>query len=235
MIDFILDILFPKYCVGCRKNGSYICPICFSKISFVTSYFCTVCGKDSFNGLTHPKCVTAYGIDGVISVIEYKGIVKKLLYQFKYEPYLSDLKGILGKLLYEGVIQNEAFNQTLEGKEVWITSVPLSHKRELKRGYNQSNLLGKELSSHLKLPYGSRLLFRKKETKPQFELKREDRFRNMKGAFALNEEYKEKIKGKVVFIVDDITTTGSTLAECGKVLKRKGANKVLGIVLAHEV
>lgn len=222
--------------MGCRRGGGYICANCFAKISFVTSYFCAACGKGSIDGLTHPKCRTPQGIDGIISAIEYKGIVKKLIYQFKYEPYLSDLKKSLGRLLYEGIIQNEAFNTVLEeGKEVWITCVPLSKKRERRRGYNQSDLLGKELGGYLHVPYGSKLLIRKRETKPQFELKREERFKNMKGAFELDTKYKEKIKGKVVFIVDDITTTGSTLSECGKVLKKAGASTVLGVVLSHEV
>lgn len=184
------------------------------------------------DGMTHPKCRTRYGIDGIISSIAYKGIVKKLVYQFKYRPYLSDLKTILGKLLYEGVIQQEAFEKFVSDKNVLITAVPLHKTRERKRGYNQSELLAKELSVSLKIPYCA-LLVRDRQTKPQFELKKEERTKNILGAFTQNPKLKTQ-NLKCVILVDDITTTGATLRECAKMLKKSGAVKVLGITLAHE-
>ncbi len=185
------------------------------------------------DGMSHPKCKTRYGIDGIISSIAYKGIVKKLLYQFKYEPYLSDLKAILGKLLYEGVIQQEAFEKFVVSDKVVIAAVPLHKSRERKRGYNQSELLAKELSVSLKIPYCA-LLVRDKLTKPQFELKKEERTKNTLGAFSLNPKLKTQ-NSKYIILVDDITTTGATLRECAKMLKKSGgAVKVLGITLAHE-
>lgn len=219
----------------CRRAGSYICPNCFSKISFVSNYFCAVCGKNSIDGLTHPKCRTRYSIDGIISAIAYKGIVKKHLYQFKYKPFLSDLKVPLGKLLYEGMIQNEVFNRFISNdREVWITSVPLHKMRENKRGYNQSALLAKELSEKLKIPYAASLLIRAKSTRPQFELKREERRKNIKDAFFANDKLITNNKIRKIILVDDITTTGATLSECGKILKKSGVKSVLGVTLAHE-
>lgn len=193
-----------------------------------------MCQKGSIDGMTHPKCQTAYGVDGIISSIVYKGIVKKLLYQFKYRPYLSDLKVILGKLLYEGLIQQEALEKFISGKNVWITSVPLHKSRERMRGYNQSDLLAKELSRALNIGYVPNILGRIKATKPQFELKKEERKKNILGAFSLNKKFQKDIKGKQIILVDDIATTGSTLQECGKILKQGGAEKVLGVTLAHE-
>ncbi len=233
MFDFIATLLFPKRCIRCRKSGEYICDNCFATISFLQYQLCGVCQKGSIDGLTHPKCRTKYGIDGIISSIAYKGIVKKLLYQFKYKPYLSDLKLILGKLLFEGIIQHESFANYISDKNVWITSVPLHKTRERRRGYNQSELLAKELSLSLKIPYHS-VLTRDKQTKPQFELKKEERIKNILGAFSVNPKFQKKIKGKKILLVDDITTTGATIRECGKILKKGGASKVLGITLAHE-
>lgn len=215
-------------------GGGYICAPCFSKITFLDYQFCGICQKGSIDGLTHPKCKTPYAIDGILSSIAYKGIVKKLIYQFKYSPYLSDLKSILGKLLYEGIIQQEAFAKFLENKNVWIVCVPLHVSRERKRGYNQSDLLAKELSVKLEIPYVQNVLIREKQTKPQFELKKDERRKNILGAFGINLKLKTKIRGKNIIIVDDITTTGATLRECGKILKQSGAGKVLGVTLAHE-
>ena len=234
MFDFIASLLYPKRCVGCKKSGSYICDNCFAKISFLDYQLCGVCQKGSIDGLTHPKCQTPYSIDGIISSIAYKGIVKKLLYQFKYKPFLSELKVPLSKLFYEGLIQQEAFSNFIQNNNVLITAVPLHVLRERKRGYNQSELLGIELSKMLSLPYVSNLLIRIKQTRPQFELTKEERKKNILGAFSLNPKFKQKTKGKQIVLVDDITTTGATLRECGKILKQSGVVKVLGVTLAHE-
>ncbi len=193
-----------------------------------------MCQKGSIDGLTHPKCRTRNGIDGIYSAISYKGIVKKLLYQFKYPPYLADLKGILGKLLYEGLIQQEAFIKFLEHDNVMITAVPLHKERERKRGYNQSELLAKGLALSLKKPFVSKVLYRQKQTKPQFDLKKEERAKNILGAFMISSKFKSILKGKSVILIDDITTTGATLRECTKILKKSGAAKVIGVTLAHE-
>ncbi|MDO8269976.1 MAG: ComF family protein [Candidatus Levybacteria bacterium] len=234
MLDFFVSLLYPKKCVRCKKNGAYICDNCFAGISFLEYQLCAICQKGSIDGLTHPKCRTKYGIDGIISSIAYKGIVKKLLYQFKYPPYLSDLKQILGRLFYEGLIQQESFMKYIEEKSAVITSVPLHISREKKRGYNQSELLGLELSKRLNLPFSSGLLIRKVRTKPQFELTKEERKSNILGVFIVAPKFEKQIKGKRIILVDDISTTGSTLRECAKILKKSGAEKVLGVTLAHE-
>lgn len=184
--------------------------------------------------MTHPFCRTPYGIDGIISAIAYKGIVKKLLYQFKYKPYLSDLKGILGRIFYEGLIQEEAFIYFINQKNVTVTSIPLHLQRFRKRGYNQSELLAKEISRRLSLKFNPNVLIRIIQTKPQFELSKEERRKNLRGAFDISKEFKGNIKGGVVILVDDITTTGATLRECAKTLKTHGVKKVLGVTLAHE-
>ncbi len=234
MLDFIASLLYPKKCIKCRKSGAYICDSCFSAIKFLDFQTCAVCQKGSIDGLTHPRCRTAYGIDGIISSIAYKGIVKKLLYQFKYSPFLSDLKTILGKIFYEGLIQQEAFVSFITSKRIYIISVPLHPMRLKKRGYNQAELLGKELSSSLNIKYIPGVLLRKVNTRPQFDLKKGERGKNILGAFSINPKFQKRIKGKRFLLVDDITTTGSTLRECSKILKKSGAVRVIGVALAHE-
>ena len=241
-----LDVLFPKRCVRCKKVGEYICSDCFARISFDTQLICLVCGKPSIDGLTHPKCQGKSTIDGAFCGVVYKDIIRKLLYQFKYEPYLTDLQPILSDLLYESLIQQQAFMQALATRPV-LVPIPLSNKRLRQRGYNQAELYAKGLSEKLGLEI-QHLLERGKETRPQFGLSKEERQDNMKDAFSIVIPakagiYKNKTwipdqvrddKWKTAFLVDDILTTGSTLYEAAKVLKKNGFEKVWGIAFARE-
>lgn len=117
---------------------------------------------------------------------------------------------------------------------MWITAVPLYKSRECKRGYNQAELLAKELSKKLNIQFVANVLMREKQTKLQFELKKEERKKNVLDAFCLNSKFNNKLSGVKIILVDDITTTGSTLQECEKILKKSGVEKVLGVTLAHE-
>lgn len=240
----LLDFIFPKRCVGCGKFGEYVCPACFSFITFAEHGFCTVCQKGAIDGLTHPVCRTRYEIDGVFASLIYAGIVKRMIRQFKYKPYILDLRGALGELMYEGLIQKELFVKLLRNKCV-IVSIPLHKDRMRQRGYNQSQVLARGLDEKLKKERfverngGGQIIFgdvmdRVKQTKPQFGLTQAERLENMKGAFVIRREYKEGIKSMpVVFLVDDIVTTGATFREASRLFKRSGAGKVYGIALAH--
>lgn len=189
-----------------------------------------MCSRPAISGLTHPSCHKRYGIDGVFSSLVYKGVTKKLIYQFKFEPYLSDLSSTLGELLYEGIIQQEAFFKAQNSNAI-LVPIPLHKSRYRKRGYNQALLLAGDLGKRLAMPVRP-LLTREKLTKTQVGLTLEERRENIKGAFAL--ESKElQLSEMTIFLVDDILTSGATLAEAAKVLKKAGAEKVWGITLAH--
>jgi ComF family protein len=230
----LLDFLFPKKCVGCGKFGDYICFSCFTKLSTSVAPRCLICGKNSFDGMTHPICIGKYTIDGYFASLNYKGIVKKLLYQFKYQPYLTDLHTTLTDLLHDALIQDELFANIL-AKQPLLIPIPLSKSKLRKRGYNQSEMLAKNLGKRLDLPVQN-LLIRIKETKPQYGLKREDRIMNMEDAFSIAYGISHIAYGKNrnVFLVDDVLTTGSTLLEAAKILKKNGFGKVYGVVLAQD-
>lgn len=259
----ILDILFPQHCVGCRKLGSYICENCFANISFDTNSICLVCGRPSIDGMTHPKCRSKFIIDGSFCAINYKGVVKKLVYTFKYKPYVTDLKDMLSDLFYESLIQKELFIKALAFKPI-LVPVPLTLSRLKNRGYNQAELLARGLSEKFSLP-DVNILERVKATKPQFGLKREERIKNISGAFGINKGVKnfvilseseesprnvgsnksrdpssrqrrtqdDKLEHSA-FLVDDILTTGATLSEAAKILKKNGFAKVWGVSLTRD-
>ncbi len=228
----ILDFIFPKRCVNCRKFGAYICANCFTYISFNEIGTCIVCQKPAIGGLTHPVCKTRYTPDGVFSSLVYKGVVKKLVYKFKYNPNLTDLKSTLTDLFYEGIIQKEAFYKLLDTKSVFVP-VPLHKSRSRVRGYNQSFIMAAGIGKKFDIEVWD-CLERVKNTKTQVGLKKEEREANIKGAFAVKKSYSSKIKNIAeVFLVDDVVTSGATLKEATKVLKKAGVGKVYGITLAH--
>lgn len=230
----LLDIFFPKKCVGCRKFGEYLCPNCFATLSFIVNPKCLVCNKPSFDGLTHPKCRGKYTVDGYFAALNYKGVLKKLVYQFKYAPYLTDLQTVLGDLLFEQIIQEELFNKVLQKNPI-LVPIPLSHAKLRKRGYNHAEILAKNLGKRFGLSVEN-VLQRVKQTKPQYGLKREERTRNIKGAFEIVQSSLLKVESKKrpIFLVDDIVTTGSTLLEAANVLKRNGFKSVYGVILAQD-
>lgn len=178
---------------------------------------------------THPVCRGRYTIDGACASLVYNGIVKKLVYQFKYNPYLTDLAPTLGELLYEGIIQKPMFQKAIETKPVFVP-VPLYSKKLRKRGYNQAELLAKFLAKQVQLPVAS-LLERTKKTHTQVGLNKTERKANIAGAFQVNKKVKQP--PSAVLLIDDVLTTGSTLSEAASVLKRAGVKKVWGITLAQ--
>ena len=230
-----MNLLFPKYCINCRKLGDYICPNCFSFISFDQTAICPSCNRQSINGLTHPKCQTKYGLDGIFSTLSYKGIVKKLVYNFKYNPYLADLKNLLAELFYEGLIQKEDFYNIYKkfSNKLILVPIPLYKSRQKARGYNQAEILAGELSKKFNIKTFP-VLKRVKKTVSQVGLSKIDRRQNVKESFEVNENLKSAAKDYYIFLVDDVFTTGATLTEACKVLKRHGAKKVWGLTLARD-
>jgi ComF family protein len=101
-----------------------------------------------------------------------------------------------------------------------IVPVPLHPRRLRERGFNQSGLLAGEFARRIKAPVSYDALRRKSQTLPQTRLNREERLRNVKGAFEISDA--GKVRGRRILLVDDVFTTGTTLSECARTLKRKG-------------
>jgi competence protein ComFC len=228
----LLDFLYPKKCVNCRKLGEYLCPDCFSKIRYNEQFICPECARGSVTFFTHPGCQKRGGIDGILSVTNYNNITKKLIYNFKYSPYIKNLAVIISDLMIAGLEQNEVFYRFLEKYNPVIIPIPLSDKRLRQRGYNHSELLSNYVAQYFKLKETPKILKRIKETKPQFKLKKDERIKNIANAFGIHKNAKIP---EFVILVDDIATSFSTLKEAARVLKRAGVKKVIGITFAREI
>lgn len=225
---FILDTLFPISCLSCGEEGNFICLDCKGTMKTLEHQRCIVCQKQTPFGLTHPGCQTSHGADGLISFYDYHDekvaqIIIKGKYSFVYGAY-----DILGKILAQK-IKND--HQHLLSMPFTLTPIPLHSSRQRWRGFNQAEILCETLSKEFGLPCTS-LLVRCKITKVQKDLKKEQRLKNVSDAFKLKADV--NIKGKSIILVDDVTTTGSTLQEAAKVLKRNGAAKVICLTVARD-
>src|SRR5258708_283605 len=164
-----LEFIFPKRCVQCKKPGSYLCEDCFAFLSFDAKSLCLVCQRPIPDGMTHKACLGKYAIDGCFSAIPYNRTAKKLIYSFKYSPFVSDLRKIIGELLYEYLLQNEAFQKLIKDENWVFVPIPLHSEKLRKRGYNQARILSEELSKKFNFKVLD-ILKREKKTSSQFGL-----------------------------------------------------------------
>ena len=226
----LLDIFFPKFCLGCGKEGIYLCQDCRA---------CLEVSEDSFCLCQNPKRLIEEGkcrkckskeLDGLYFGVSYQNkLIKKLIRQFKYEPFIKELAKPLTDLIITHFLLLDKAHNFWEGKI--LVSIPLSKRKLKKRGFNQAEEVAEELSKIFKIPLIFNCLVKIKETPPQAELSEKERKENIKGLFLVKE--KEEVKDKKILLVDDVYTTGATMEEAAKVLKEAGAKEVRGIVVAR--
>src|SRR3989338_1792684 len=232
-MNLILDLLFPKRCVGCKKLDTYFCKDCITNI-LQTDLVCPKCEKLAVGGQTHPVCKRKYGLDGLWSLGIYQGSLREAIKQLKYGK-VKELAEILVDVTVEYWAKYQPFilDQITKDEGVgWaIIPVPLHWWRENDRGFNQSSLIGQTLSKKLGLAYFDALK-RVRYTKPQVKLKGFGRHQNIRNAFSLSPNILIS-QSPNILLLDDVWTTGSTLRECFYVLKRNGAKKVWAITLAR--
>lgn len=180
-------------------------------------------------GETHKLCRSGFSLDGLTSTFGYTDPIKQAIHRFKYKPFIEKLAPVLAKLMLDDFNKRPGFKFFLKSKPV-LVPIPLHWWRKHLRGYNQIELLVKELERQLNLPYAD-LLIRKKFTKPQSELSFKKRKSNVFGIFEAEEKHRHLPKN--IILVDDVWTTGSTLKSAGLVLKRKGVTGVWGLTLAR--
>lgn len=205
--NLFLDFLFPRLCVNCQREGSYLCQDCFSLIDIAERQELAFC-----------YCAVSYE----------NFVVKKLINQFKYEPYIKEIAEPLSSLIIAHLIN---LDKELSFQDFILVPIPLDKKKLKKRGFNQAAEIAKELSKKLGIPVFEDVLIKTKQTPAQVELKKEEREKNIKGAFFCQKP--EIVQARKIFLVDDIYTTGATLEEGCRALYLAGASKVWGLVAAH--
>ncbi len=212
----ILDLIYPNVCGMCNKvSKNNICNKCYIKIKELEKMY----------------KLDTYGkyFDEGFSLFKYDGIIRDKIidYKFNNKPYLY-------KIFAQIFLKNEKMYRIFKKYDI-IIPVPISRKRNLKRGYNQTELIACSLAKNTNLKKENKILIKVKNVVSQSELTKEQRIENVKGAFKIKNKIAEKmIENKNIILFDDIYTTGSTANECAKVLKKAKVNNILVLTIAKD-
>ncbi|MGN1041721.1 MAG: ComF family protein [Acutalibacteraceae bacterium] len=216
--DFLISLVFPKRCV-----------ICGDVISF-NEHLCDSCGED-VNSETIIRFIQ-YAKSGetivCVSPFKYEGKIRKAILKFKFQGH-TEYAQPFAKIISEKICKNFKINNIDINDIDYVCAVPLSEKRIFERGYNQSELLAKEISKNLSIPMNN-VLKKIRETSLQHSLDAKEREQNLFNAFSVVKGV--NIRDKNFILCDDIITTGNTLKECVKALKKCGAGKIVCCTIA---
>jgi len=209
-------------------SASPLCQACLLAISPIAPPHCHICGQSTGDRLECSHCSRHQpSFTAARSLGAYDGVLKEAVHRLKYRdrPQLAEPLGIaLAQFARETEISHDLLAADL------IIPVPMSAKRQRLRGYNQAERLARVVAHELDIGLDADALKRVKSSRPQVGLKREARQRNLAGAFAVANA--SDVAGKTIVVIDDVTTTNSTIDECAKVLKAAGARAVYGLTLA---
>jgi len=246
LFNYILDVVFPVECLGCRKEGEWICGECARTIPINSSPYCLSCKRKTNHGEFCSNCKDDYNLDGVFIASDYDNrIIKQGIKTLKYK-FAHNISGELAKLLIlflKEQIKRSQFSEWITQadsvenlpnifknfSEAIIMSVPLHKKRLRWRGFNQAEKLALPIAENFNLEVNTENLRRVKNTRAQAKLNEVERRKNIKESFAWQGKI---LNGRNIILIDDVATTGSTMEECAKVLKLAGAGEVWGAVVA---
>jgi len=236
----LLSLFYPAHCAacGCRlpdegdeKNteefneDNVICEACRKAILAPPEHCCPICSHPMAGIFLCPNCDgRRWHLSAIVAACRYEGLVSELIQRFKYGQDQS-LVRLLGDLLVPALE-----DPRLKGKEFdAIVPVPLHSVREREREFNQSDLLASRLGKRLGIPV-IRALKRTRATAPQAGFDRARRMENLEGAFALRRLLPSDA---TILLVDDVTTTGTTLDACAAILMEEGAAEVCAVTVAR--
>jgi ComF family protein len=233
IINAFIDFIWPPKCLICGislENGKMIvCGECEKNIILFSPPFCSHCGKPLFysGDISERSCALCKEkkdhFDRVFIIGSYESSLKEAVHQFKYSKKIQ-LREYFSVLINDYIEKNNVLD-----KVDVIIPVPLFSTKKRERGFNQSELLAKEISKEWDLPLSTENLYRARYTDPQYNLDYIQREKNIKGAFRLKD--KNIIEGKRVLLIDDIITTGATVNECSRILKKEGRAKDVSVLL----
>lgn len=216
-LSTLLDLIFPRRCLGCGRSGHYLCSSCLAVL---------------------PPAETSEPA-GAEALFDYGDPrVKRAVWLLKYRGGRQIARD-LARPLYERWLEREAERRTLhpERTDKWlVVPVPAARSRERQRGFNQARELARELAAldPTNLELDDKTLIKIKNTASQVTIKnRATRLNNLRGAFAVSAENKARLAGRRVLIIDDVITTGATVSEARRALGTAGAKEIFALAVAH--
>lgn len=231
-LSWLSDLVFPPVCLSCRSAlaaHDALCPRCWSKIDFIRPPLCDRLGlplpyDTGGTMISAAAAADPPDYDRARAVAHFTGVMRELVHDFKFADWHVARK-LLSRLLAE------AAGGVLEDADV-VVPVPLSRRRLMARGFNQSALLAQDLARLSGCVYEPFALVRTRATPRQVGLTRAERKLNVRGAFAVPLRGQTLVAGRKVLLVDDVITTGATCGAAARALKRAGAARVDVVALA---
>jgi ComF family protein len=226
VFDPLLELVYPTYCAGCGRHGDVFCPACAQSLVRIDSGLsCPVCGRPVGTASVCGECMTRrkpfeQGHFG----FSYEGPLREAMHAFKFRGR-KDVGRMLVRMLQDEIVPLGALFDV-------IVPMPVTEKRLRERGFNQSYIIGQEMAAMTGKPLVYTALKKVRETRDQYTLSKDERRRNIRGAFAVARKERDIIK-KNVLLVDDLYTTGNTAAEAALTLRRAKAGSVLLFALAR--
>ena len=222
----LVSLIYPASCAVCSaavEPGENLCVVCEEKTPRISPPFCAKCSQPFAGDITGSFiCANCEGrglhFDAAVSVFRSRGVVRKVIHDFKYGRQLH-LRHLVGRWLSEALADSRFAGQRFD----LLVPVPLHPARQRERGFNQAELLALELRRECGVPLG-KVLQRTRYTTTQTQFDRSERMENLRGAFRLRRGC--NVQDLRMLLVDDVLTTGSTLSECASVLKKAGALSV---------
>lgn len=198
-VSFFLNLIYPPTCGICGKlNSNFLCNKCQKQLEMQAKF--QIEKNQNFGHYFQEH----------LYIFEYQGMIRKIILNYKFND-----KSYLYKTFVNFLLKNEKFFQILKSYDT-IIPVPISQKRRKERGYNQSELIAKELAKRIGNDYNNRCLFKTRNIVEQSKLDKEERQKNILGVYELRNQ--ELLQGKEILLIDDIYTTGSTVNECARIL-----------------
>jgi competence protein ComFC len=218
VLQNLIELLAPADCLGCGHQGPPLCDSCLRQVMRWPEC-CYFCNTPTPGSRTCGSCVEVAPLEAVVVATAYEGPVKDLIWQLKFQRSRSAARAAA-----------ELLNDRLPAVPPldFITAVPIAPARYRERGYNQAELIARALSRRLGLPYCS--LLGRTRTDHQIGRGRHERLEAISGAFYPTRQ----LRGERILVVDDVLTTGATLAECARVLVLAGARSVGAAAIARK-
>ena len=214
-------LLFPKKCVFCEESMLpdtvlEICQKCAGELPFHKSDYL----MESGSGTAGRHC------DRVVCALEYTGLVKAAVMRYKFfnRPEYAQ---VFAALLCGKILRVEP-----ETRFDAVVCVPLAKSRERERGYNQAELIAEAVAKYFKVPFISGALVKNPAAMRQSSLQKNERYTNIRNAFAVHAGKERVLRGVSLLLIDDVATTLSTINTCAGTLKENGAGSVVGGVVA---
>jgi len=226
-VDVLSNLFYPQWCVSCERRASdVLCRGCFEALPFVGYPFCGRCGAPTaFEVYGCGECSNRdFGVEDARAPLRYEGVGEELVHTLKYGGYLRIVERVMAPLM-AGVLSSCPRGNRFNA----VVPVPLHRSRLAKRGFNQAELMARGVARRINAPVLDKLKVVRR-TKDQVELSAGERQANVAGAFAS----RGPVVGRIL-LIDDVFTTGATLSECARVLRKAGAGEIHALTLCRTV